>query len=77
MRKDLALVLKSNTVPNLPDDIFSKLEAGKNIKNAGEVKYVTIKVVTSQFIPPTLEKAREDFIAIFTEAVYERVSGNE
>jgi hypothetical protein len=76
-RNDLALVLKSHTLPTLPDDIFSKLEAGMNIKNAGEVKYVTIKVVTSQFTPPTLEKAREDFIAIFTEAVYERVSGNE
>ncbi len=72
--EDLALFLKLQFDE---DDLDDTLGIGLDIKNARNNKYVTVKVVTSEFIPPALEDAKRDFIIIFGPSVYNQVSGNE
>jgi len=79
--KELGLFFKlhgfSGDYDNITEDDFDKLLMAKDIRNAKDKRFVLIKVVTSDFDPPALEDAKEDFIAIFGQSVYNQVNGIE
>ncbi|KAL7456227.1 hypothetical protein ACHAWC_010212 [Mediolabrus comicus] len=79
--QELRLFLKlhgfSGDYDNIKEDDFDKLGMAKDIRNAKDRNFVLIKVVTSDFDPPALEDAKEHFITIFGQSVYNRVNGIE
>jgi len=77
IHEDVKLLLEERSFGPRADNVHITTELDRDMHDATNVKYFSVKTATIEFRRPEPSDARRDFIAVFGEVLYNEVSGDE